>query len=274
MLLRLGGQRGIEVGRRADDLVADAVELGAGDDRVRRGLAARRAGHQRGELAAEVDELLGEHLDAGPGSRRERLRGLVPRSRTDPDAPAVVPAAGDLEHAREPNASTSASEVDDGVPRAGHPELVSRARITALSWACTSASGPGRTATPASAQRVQVLGRHVLVVERDDPCPAGDLAQHLEVAVVTDERVGDDLGRRDALGLGQQPQRDPQRRGRLGHHPRELPAADHGDGGREVGHGATLECRDSRQRAAAAVARGPAPGNGGRPGEPARGRES
>ena len=43
------------------------------------------------------------------------------------------------------------------------------------------------------------------------------------------------------LGLGQQPQRDPQGGGRLGHHPGQLAAPDHGDGrGGLIGHGTTL----------------------------------
>ena len=54
--------------------------------------------------------------------------------------------------------------------------------------------------------------------------------------VVPDELVGDHLRRRDALGLGQQPQRDAHRRGGLGHHPRQLPTTDHRDGRRELGH--------------------------------------
>ena len=95
------GQPRVEVGRRGHDLVADAVELGARDDGVRRGLATRRAGHQRRQLATEVDELLGEHLDAGLGRRRERLLGLVGVA-DRPHPSAVVPAAGDLEHARQP----------------------------------------------------------------------------------------------------------------------------------------------------------------------------
>ena len=82
---------------------------------------------------------------------------------------------------------------------------------------------------------VQVLGRHVLVVERDDLRPVGGLPQHLEVAVVTDERVRDDLRRRHPFRLGQQPQRDPERRSRLRQHPSELPATDDGDSGRESG---------------------------------------
>ncbi len=47
--------------------------------------------------------------------------------------------------------------------------------------------------------------------------------------MVTDELVDDDLGGRDALGLGEQAQRDAERGGRLGHHPRELPASDDRD---------------------------------------------
>ena len=50
-----------------------------------------------------------------------------------------------------PNASTSATDVTTACRGHGTPSAVSRSRITALSWACTSASGPGRTATPASA---------------------------------------------------------------------------------------------------------------------------
>ena len=142
-----------------------------------------------------------------------------------------------------PNSSTSAADVTTAYRGHGTPIAVSRARITALSWACTSASGPGPYGDAGFGERVQVLGRHVLVVEGDDLCPAGDLPQHLEVAVVADDRVGDDLRRRDTLRLGQQPQRDPERRSRLRQHPRELPPTDDGDGGREVGHGATLDVR-------------------------------
>ena len=76
-LLRLAGQGGVEVGRRRDHLVADAVELGAGDDGVRRRLAARRARHQRGELAPEVDQLLGQQPDSGALGDGERLGDVV-----------------------------------------------------------------------------------------------------------------------------------------------------------------------------------------------------
>ena len=69
---------------------------------------------------------------------------------------------------RRANSATSATDPTTrcaGTARRARP---AGPRITALSWACTSASGPGRTAIPASLERVQVLGRHVLVVEGDD----------------------------------------------------------------------------------------------------------
>ena len=81
-----------------------------------------------------------------------------------------------------------------------------------------------------------MLGRHVLVVEGHHLRAARDLPEHLEVAIVAHDAVGYHLRRRDALGFGEQSQRDAQGRRRLGHHPRELAAADHGDDGREVWH--------------------------------------
>ena len=99
--------------------------------------------------------------------------------------------------------------------------------------------GPGPHRDARLGERVQVLGRHVLVVEGDHLRAVGDLPQHLEVGVVADQRVRDDLGGRDPLGLGQQPQRDPERGGRLRQHPGQLSAADHGDAAR-LGHAQTL----------------------------------
>ena len=99
-LLGAGGQVGVEVGRRGDHLGADAVALGRLDDRVRRRLTARRPGHQGGELAAEVDQLLGEDAYAARRGGREGL-GAVVGGADHPHALAVVPAAGGLEDRRE-----------------------------------------------------------------------------------------------------------------------------------------------------------------------------
>ena len=96
--------------------------------------------------------------------------------------------------------------------------------------------GPGSHRHAVGDQRAQVLGGDVLVVEGDDAAAGGDAAQGLEVAVVADDVVGDHLRGRDALGLGQQPQRQPERGGGLGHHPGQLAAADDGEDGGALGH--------------------------------------
>ena len=82
-----------------------------------------------------------------------------------------------------------------------------------------------------SLEGVQVGRRHVLVVEGHDRAAGGHRAQGGEVGVVADDVVGDHLGGRDALGLGEQPQRQAQRDRWLRHHPGELTATDHGKGG-------------------------------------------
>ncbi len=95
--------------------------------------------------------------------------------------------------------------------------------------------GPGPDRDAVGLEGVQVLGGHVLVVEGDDRAAGGDGAQRVEVAVVADQLVGDHLRRGDALGLGEQAQRQPQRDGGLRHHPGQLAAADDGEGGSAVG---------------------------------------
>ncbi len=50
-----------------------------------------------------------------------------------------------------PKASTSAADPTRALRGQGTPSSASRVRITPLSWAWTSASGPGRTAIPSAA---------------------------------------------------------------------------------------------------------------------------
>ena len=83
-------------------------------------------------------------------------------------------------------------------------------------------------------------GRHVLVVEGHHRAAVDDGPQHVEVAVVADHVVGDHLRGGDALGLGEQPQRQGQGDGRLRHHPGELAAADHGQHGSARGRGGAV----------------------------------
>ncbi len=90
------GEVGSQRRSRRDHLVADPVALRRGDHGPGGHLTGRRAGHQGGELALEVDALLGEDLPA-------RLEGgaTVLGALDEPDPLAVVPAAGGLQDARE-----------------------------------------------------------------------------------------------------------------------------------------------------------------------------
>ena len=100
-------------------------------------------------------------------------------------------------------------------------------RRTSLSCAWTSAAGPGATRWPASSSALQVLGRHVLVVEGHDGGAVGAREQSGQVVVVAQLDVGGDE-RGGLVGIaGQHPQRLAERDGRLVRHPGELTAADH-----------------------------------------------
>ena len=125
-----------------------------------------RPGHQRGQLAAEVDELLGEHLHAALGRRGERLRAVLGRA-DHPDALAVVTAPGGLEHAGKPKAAASSAERDQRPARArdAHPGQPPPHHRLVLGVHQRLGTGPDREA--GVLERVQVLGGHVLVVEGD-----------------------------------------------------------------------------------------------------------
>lgn len=151
-LLGLAGEALVQVGRRGDDGVADPVDLDGLDDRVGDGLAVRRADDVGRQLPHEVDLLLREDGDAGP----EGLGG-VRLGADHPDALAVVSAADRLEDDGE--APTSSAKAAASAASAtmrwrgqGAPISVSFARITPLSWACTRASGPGRTGMPSASR--------------------------------------------------------------------------------------------------------------------------
>ena len=208
-------QRRVQVGRRGDDLVADAVQLDAtrrrGTPRPgRSGLRATSAESSR-RKSTRSSASSGTPVRAG-GSNA--LRAVVGR-RDEPDPLAVVPAARGLEDARA-GRTPRRPRRRRRRPRCagtGAPSSASRARITALSWAWTSASGPGPDGDARPLPSACRCSVGTCSWSKVTTCaPAGDLPQRLEVAVVADQRVGDDLRRRDALGLGQQPQRDAQRR--------------------------------------------------------------
>ena len=248
-LLGPPGQLRRQVRRGRHDLEADAVPLGGLHDGVRRGLAARRARHQRGQLAAEVDQLLGQQPDARGGRGVERLDALVGGAH-EPDALAVVAAAHGLQDAGEAEFLDVGDRRHRRVPRAGDAQLVEPGPHDPLVLGVDERLRPGAYGEPVGLERVQVLGGDVLVVEGDHRTPLGDPAERVEVGVVADQVVGDDLGRRDSLRLGEQPQRQPEGDRRLRHHPGELATADDGEGGGErLGHGEKPRRRATRRRA-------------------------
>ena len=80
-----------------------------------------------------------------------------------------------------------------GWPGTGTPSPASRSRITALSWACTRASGPGPDGDAVSLQVVQDLRGHVLMVEGHHVAAGGEGAHRRRVGVVADHHVVHDL---------------------------------------------------------------------------------
>ena len=92
-----------------------------------------------------------------------------------------------------------------------------------------------------------MLGRHVLVVERDDRDTGDDGPEVVEIGVVAHPVVGDDLGGRDVRALGEKSDAHAEADGGLLHHAGELTAPDDGQVGR-VRHRFTLGERNPRRR--------------------------
>ena len=180
-----------------------------------------------------VDPLLHEYGRPG-ADRREDGVGLA-LVLDEPDPLAVVPAARGLDDDRE--ARALGGEAHD-LGRLGRrrraagtapPARPSRRRMTTLSWACTSAPGPGRQAIPAasSASRWPVgtcSWSKVTTAQPSRPVP-----EYVEVGVVADGDVGDDLRGRRVCRLGEQAQRDAEGDRGLLEHPGQLARADDAD---------------------------------------------
>ena len=81
-----------------------------------------------------------------------------------------------------PNASTSATDATTALRGHGHAELGQPRAHHALVLGVHQRLRPGAHGDAVGLERVQVLGRHVLVVEGDHRAAVGDLAQRVEVA--------------------------------------------------------------------------------------------
>ena len=160
---------GVEVGRGGDHLVADAVELG--------GL--RRRGTPPPGRSASGPPAPTARGGSRPAPRRgsRTARALPPRPRTPARSPRPTattqtplpsyPPRVVLRTHGKPNASTSAGVGDDSVARArdaepGEPRAHHRLVLRVHEGLRAGAHGD-----TARLERVQVLGRHVLVVEGD-----------------------------------------------------------------------------------------------------------
>ena len=153
--------------RRRDHLPADPLPLRGLHDRVGRRLPARAPRDQGGELATERHTLLGEQAYAAPLGHLERGRAL--RRRTDePDPLAVVPAARRLQDAGEAEVGDLLHALHDAPPRQRGADARQRLAHHDLVLRVDQRLRTGADRRTRVGQRVQVVGGHVLVVERDD----------------------------------------------------------------------------------------------------------
>ena len=168
----------------------------------------------------------------------------------DEHALAVVAAPRGLQHDRPPDAVGEGGDLVDGrhlgPGRLRLPGLGERPAQHELVLRVDQRRGARGDAVAGLLEGVQVLGRHVLVVEGHDGGAVGEALQGGQVAVVADLDVGgDERGRLGRVG-GQHPQRLPEGDRRLVRHPGQLPATDHRHDGRAGARieGAAMAARD------------------------------
>ena len=156
------------------------------DDRPRRTLPERRAGHHGGQFPDDVDALLREQL----GSGRQQLRRLI-YGPHHPDALAVVAAARRLDDQWPAHLGTEVPKrrhIRQRRPsRAGDPELGEARPHRRLVLGEAQRLGAGVHRDPLRGQRCNVLVRHVLVIPRHNVTPGREAAQVVDGAVIADE---------------------------------------------------------------------------------------
>ena len=220
--------------------------------RCRRAGRTRRPGRRRpgrdGDRATSADSSRRKSTCSSasirtPVRRRGRERGGARAGvADDPDALAVVAAARGLEHAREAatDSATASTSLDAPRCRGQRDAELGRAvaRITRLVLRVHERLGSGSARRrPRPRARAGAAVGTCSWSKVTTAQPSATEPQGVEVAVVAHRRVADHLGRGDARGLGEQPQREAERDGRLGHHPCQLATTDDGDeAGRGVAH--------------------------------------
>ncbi|GGX36019.1 hypothetical protein GCM10010353_58850 [Streptomyces chryseus] len=216
----------------------------------------------RRQLPYEFDLLLREDRDAG----FEGLLGVLLVA-YEPDALAVVAAAHGLEDHREAAGLGGEGRrvrrvAHDAVARARRSDLRELRSHDALVLGVHQCVGPRADGDAVRFQGPQVLGRDVLVIEGDHVAAAREGAQRVQIAVVADDDVADDLGRRVLGGVTEELESDAEGDARLVGHTGELTATDHADYGERhssrVSAGPALPARVVRPLRASARSPGPA----------------
>ena len=208
----------------------------------------RAARDQHGELADEVDLLLGEQARraalacaACRATASSQSVGLVGGG-DDAHALAVVAAARGLDHDRPADLVAEGLQrrrVRRPAPSAGRGRRSRSSRAThgqLVLGEARALPGLGCSATPSASSAARHVGRDVLVVERDDVAVAGERAHGLEVGVASRPGADGTTSAADASGASAEhaQRRPPARRPGLAH-PGELPAADDADDGESAG---------------------------------------
>ena len=250
----------VQPGRGRDHLDADAVLLHGFHHRPGCGLPEWRPGDHRGQFTAHRHERLQHQLTG----RRQIQPGRLARRADDPYTAAVIPAAGDLDHARP---AVGVAERDDPLRPCGvvggqhlegrhrHAELGQPGPHEHLVLRVLQRVGPRIDGVALGDQGADVLARHVLVVEGDDVAAVREPAQGVQVGVVADHHVGSDQGGAVVGGHRQHPQGLAERDRGLVRHPGELTAADHPDPGHA---GAFIHGRYPRENSLIGPVRGAA----------------
>ena len=224
-----GGGRG-QARRRRQHLPADPVLLDGLHDRVHGRLAARRAGHEHGELALERDVLLHDQVDpVQPGQHLGRLIGPA----ADPDALSVVTAADRLEDHRPSRLVREAGDVVEaggpGRPRARDAQLGQARAHGPLVLGVAQRVRPGADGQPGLLQGSQARPGHMLVIEGQDVAAAAEGEQVVQGPVVADLGSRADLRGAVVRRRGEHPEPDAEPHRGLGGHASQLAGSHHAD---------------------------------------------
>ena len=216
-------------------------------------LAERRASHHRRQLPPQRDPLL-DHQGRTRWCRRKRLECLLATVDQPHPAPVIAAADGFEDHLP----VMLLTERDErlhrvvlrqfGVRGNGRPELGEAPPHGELVLGEDQRARRRKHTDTFADQHLEVLDRHVLVVEGQRVAATRRSAEVVEAVVAAEHHIGADLGGRLVGGRRQDTQTLPQCDGGLMGHARQLTTADHGDHGHPRGSCVTTGLRRRRCR--------------------------